>query len=92
MKGDDEDLQVFRQSLGLYADDKELQQLPFYSKFNRAVDGTLKEGDELVDVHTLRTIEDPNTNLSLKTFYEQECEKRNISKDSPLVLFAGSIT
>jgi len=89
--GSNDDVMLFRQGLNMYPEDKELKSIPLYSKFNRARDGELQIGDELQD-STLCNIDNPNSRVSLVNFYKNECERRNIPEDSPLVIIAGSIT
>eukprot|EP01091_Cochliopodium_minus_P004809 TRINITY_DN146_c0_g1_i1.p1 TRINITY_DN146_c0_g1~~TRINITY_DN146_c0_g1_i1.p1 ORF type:complete len:249 (-),score=69.59 TRINITY_DN146_c0_g1_i1:565-1311(-) len=90
-QGSDEDVSLFRQQLSFYPEDKELKSIPLYSKFNRTRDGPLQVGDELYDT-TLCHINDPKSRVSLVEFYKQECDRRKIPQDSPLVIIAGSIT
>ena len=75
----------------MYPEDQELKMIPLYSRFNRARDGNLKEGDSLVDVE-LCSPENENERISLSSFYKQECQKRNLPEGSPFVILAGSIT
>lgn len=84
-KGTEEDLSLFRQSLGLYAEDKELQSIPYYSKFNRARDGDLKVGDLVEDVQ-LSHINPKQGMTSLFSFYRQRVKEMNLKEGAPLVI------
>jgi len=88
---EEDDLEVFRESLGKFTDDEEISSIPYYSKYNRANVGNLKVGDDMVDVK-LTSIENPSLQTSLTSFYKEQIEKRNLKKDCPFVVIAGSIT
>jgi hypothetical protein len=75
----------------MYPEDDEIKNIPLYSKYNRARDGDLQQGDQLIDVQ-LCSPDNENEKISLSSFYRQECEKRKISEGSPFVILAGSIT
>ena len=85
------DLEIFRESLGNFLEDKEVSSIPYYSKYNRAQNGTLNVGDQLVDV-PLTSIDSPSSEISLVSFYQEQIEKKNLNKDAPFVVIAGSIT
>jgi len=88
---DEDDLDLFREGLGIYNDDEELKSIPYYSKFNRARDGDLNVGDDLFDV-SLTSIDQPSNLTSLSSFYESQLNMKNLPNGSPLVVIAGSIT
>jgi len=88
---EESDLEIFRESLGMYSNDKEISSIPYYSKYNRARDGELKVGSEMVDV-LLANKENPFQQISLNQFYKDELQKKNLNDDAPFVIIAGSIT
>jgi len=92
-EGTDQDLHLFRQGLGMYPDDKELQSIPYYAKYNRVRDeGDVKMGDLLKDV-TLTSTQNATELISLKQFYENECAKKNLPVNlTPFVIIAGSVS
>ena len=86
--GSEEDLSLFRQGLSMYPEDSELQQIPYYSRFNRANDGDLKEGDSVRDVQLVDT---EGTKSTLFSFYNSQVDKSS-KAGLPFVLLAGSIS
>jgi len=87
--GSDEDVSLLRSSMGYYAEDKELLSIPYYSKFNRCVNGNMKVGDKVEDVslHFL----DGNSKTTLFEFYQKRCGELGL-KDASMVIVSGSIS
>ena len=89
-QGNEQDLSLFRQGLSMYPEDKELQEIPYYNKYNRARDGYLKVGDTVEDV--VLSDKDCKEKTSLFSFYEQRRQALELGAEASLVVVAGSIS
>ena len=91
-QGNEKDLDLFRKSLGMYKNDKEVQSIPYYAKHNRAIDGNLKEGDQINDVK-LYQIDFEKGSTTLFAHFEEISKQNNLEEeDAFFVLIGGSIT
>ena len=90
-EGNCDELKIYRQGIGYYKDDPQVISIPLYSKYNRAKEGNIGEGDDLIDV-LLTNPETPNSQISLSSFYQKTISQKNLPQNTPMVVIAGSIT
>jgi len=88
-QGTDQDLEWFRSGLGQYRDDMEVQNIPYYSKYNRARNGKLNVGDTIPEI--MLTNIDGNERMSLNEYYQKQCKQMKLTS-APMVIVAGSVT
>jgi len=74
-------VELIRSAVSLFPDDKELQQIPHYVKFNRCKRGDLRPGDAIADARV--TSMDGSQQLQLAQL---------LQNDGPVVLLGGSHT
>jgi len=78
-------LEMYRRTVGVYRDDKELIGIPLYSRYNRTQAGNIKIGEIGKDVKLWRN-EKNNNDLQLTSLYEES------SGSDLMIIIAGSIT
>jgi len=82
-------LEMYRRTVGVYREDKELIGIPLYSKYNRTQAGNIKIGEVGKDVKLWKMVQNGKENerkLELTSLYEESNES------DLMILVAGSIT
>jgi len=84
----DRNLLVLRSILSVFAEDEEIQQIPFYSRYNRCKCGDLAEGSDVPNISLVSM--DGATTTKLADYYTARCAELTTTAHLPMVVIGGS--